>query len=186
MGSPEPVKVLLRQQLAAIAPDVEAPQPMSMQEWLQTDYTAAELRLHTLIAVAVMAVTLLLAILGVAGVVAESVRYRTRELGVRLALGATSASVVRLICGSALRWLGGGVAAGVAATLVLQSTIARIVFISSKTFPDGLLLFGPRHQVVVLVAATAGILAIGLAAAYLPARAASRLDPLLALRSGTD
>jgi putative ABC transport system permease protein len=185
-GSVGPLKATLRRELATIAPDIDTPQPLTMDEMLQTDYTEAELRLHTLIAVAVMSVTLLLATLGVAGVVAESVRYRTRELGVRLALGATSGGVVRLICGGALRWLGGGVVVGMATTLLLHRMIARIVFVSTKQFPDGLLLFGPKHQATILCAAALAIVAIGLAAAYLPARGAARLDPLVALRSGTD
>ncbi len=71
-------------------------------------------------------------------------------------------------------------------TLLLRRTIARIVFVSTKSFPDGLLLFGPKHHATILGAAALGVVVIGLAAAYLPARSASRLDPLVALRSGTD
>jgi putative ABC transport system permease protein len=185
-GSPGALKLALQHRLAAIASDLDVPRPMTMQEYLQTDYTEAELHLHTVIAVAVTIATLLLAILGIAGVVVESVRYRTRELGVRLALGATRSSIVRLICGSALQWLGAGVAAGVVATFLLDRTVARVVFVSSQSFPNGLLLFGPRRHAVTLIVSAASVVAVGLAAAYLPARLASRLDPLIALRSGNE
>jgi putative ABC transport system permease protein len=185
-NAPRATATALQRRLAALIPDIEVPAALSMQEYLLSDYTAAELHLHTLIAVAVTIATLLLAILGIAGVVVESVRYRTRELGVRLALGATRSSIVRLICGSALQWLGAGVVAGIVATLLLDRTIARVVFVSSRSFPNGLLLFGPRHHAEMLVAAAVSVVAVGLAAAYLPARLASRLDPLIALRSGNE
>ena len=115
-------------------------------------------------------VGLLLAALGIYGVTSYSVGRRTREIGIRIALGADDRSVVRLLVGQGLRLAGIGVGAGlVAAALAaqfLRSLLYGVSSVDPLTFAGAALLFS-------LVAAIA---------TYVPARRAARLDPLAALR----
>jgi putative ABC transport system permease protein len=113
---------------------------------------------------------LLLATAGVFGVMAYSVSRRTREIGVRIALGAGSGDVLRMILGQGLRTVFIGVAIGVAGSLVLTRAVESLLFGVTATDP---LTFG---GVTLLLVATA------LLACYIPARRASRLDPMVALR----
>ena len=114
---------------------------------------------------------LLLAGVGIAGVISYSVSQRTVEIGIRMALGADRGSVVRLIIkqGSKLISLGAGLglSGAVAATLVFGSTVPPV----KDTAP------------LAIIGATLALLLVALASCYLPARRASRLDPLTALRS---
>jgi ABC-type antimicrobial peptide transport system permease subunit len=104
-----------------------------------------------------------------------------------MALGATSPGIVRLICAEALRWIAAGVTCGVLGTLVLSRIGGAVVFGSTnRQQPNGNLLLGPQHPAALVAAVAAIILGIGLIAAYGPARHASRLDPLVALRSGNE
>jgi predicted permease len=113
---------------------------------------------------------LLLATAGVFGVMAYSVRRRTREIGVRVALGAASGDVLKMILGQGLRTIGIGVAIGMAGSLALTRTVESLLFGVTATDP---LTFG---TVTVLLVGAA------LLACYIPARRAARVDPMVALR----
>ncbi len=113
---------------------------------------------------------LLLATAGVFGVMAYSVSRRTREIGVRVALGANRADVLRMILGQGLRTIFIGVAIGIAASLLLTRTMQSLLFDVTPTDP---LTFA---GVTLLLVATA------LLACYVPARRATRVDPIIALR----
>ena len=114
---------------------------------------------------------LLLASLGLYGVMAYAVARRTREIGVRLALGATPAQLVRLITRDALRLALTGVVVGAALALPLAQAL-------------GALIFGVQIADLATFAGTCALLvAVAMAAAALPARRASRLDPIVALRT---
>ena len=114
---------------------------------------------------------LLLASLGLYGVMAYAVARRTREIGVRLALGATPGQLTRLIARDALRLALTGVVVGA----VLALPLARAL---------GALIFGVRIADLVTFAGTCALLvAVAMLAAVLPARRASRLDPIVALRT---
>ncbi len=116
------------------------------------------------------AITLVLAAIGLYGMVAYSVNSRTREIGVRMALGAGRRTVLRML----LTQVAGTISLGLAAGLAAAWMLTRIV--ESQ-------LYGVKpHDLVSLAAAAAGVLAVGLAAAYLPARRALRIDPVRALR----
>ena len=117
------------------------------------------------------ALALLLGVVGLYGVVAYSVSQRTREIGVRMALGAQRGSVYRLILKEAA-WL---IAAGVAIGLVCAVAAATLI--------RGLL-FGVRSWDVPTLAAVAGLLGIAaLLASFVPARRAASVNPVDALRA---
>jgi predicted permease len=115
-------------------------------------------------------VALLLATAGVFGVMAYSVSRRTREIGVRVALGAGSSDVLRMILGQGLRTIFIGVAIGIAGSLALTRTVESLLFGVTATDP---LTFG---GVTLLLVAAA------LVACFVPARRATKVDPLVALR----
>jgi putative ABC transport system permease protein len=113
---------------------------------------------------------LLLAIAGVFGVMAYSVSRRTREIGVRIALGAGSGDVLRMILSQGSRTIFFGIVIGIAAALVLTRAVESLLFGVTATDP---LTFGG----VTLLLVGAALLAC-----YIPARRATRVDPLIALR----
>jgi putative ABC transport system permease protein len=116
-------------------------------------------------------VALALAAVGVYGVMAYSVRQRTQEIGVRMALGATAASVLRLVLGQALRLVSIGVVAGLVAAAMLTRLLERLLFDVEPLDPWT---FGVTALVLLVVATVAS---------YLPARRGMRIAPIDALRT---
>jgi len=114
---------------------------------------------------------LLLATAGVFGVMAYSVSRRTREFGVRIALGATSGNVLRMVLGQGMRTIVIGVAIGIAGSFVLTKTVSSLLFGVTATDP------------ITFVGVTLLLIAVALLACYIPARRATKVDPMEALRS---
>jgi putative ABC transport system permease protein len=116
------------------------------------------------------ALALLLGAIGIYGVVSYSVAQRTREIGVRIALGAPRKDVFRLVIGQGVKLAGAGIIIGVLAALVLTRLISSLLFeVSAADFET----FAAVAFVLLLVA---------FAACYIPARRAMSVDPMIALR----
>jgi putative ABC transport system permease protein len=115
-------------------------------------------------------VALLLTAAGIYGVVALLVSQRTQEIGIRIALGATPRSVIKMMLGQAYMWIGVGSVAGILGSLVAARWI-------------GSLLFGIQaNDPATLAEAAALILVVALLGAWVPARRAAKVDPMVALR----
>ncbi|HET7619914.1 MAG TPA: ABC transporter permease [Vicinamibacterales bacterium] len=116
------------------------------------------------------ALALGLALLGIYGVMSYLVVQRTREIGVRMALGARRGDILRMVVGEGARLAAIGLALGVAASLVLTRTAESLLFNVTPTDPS------------TFVAVCAGVTAVALLACYLPARRAAGVNPLDAIR----
>jgi putative ABC transport system permease protein len=167
-GEPLAVANAVRREIAAVDPNVPASFVRSMGDWVEASVAARRFNLQLLAAFAVAA--LLLAAAGVYAVSASAVAARTRELGIRAALGASRLAIVRLVLRGALVPVVAGVAAGAAAALVSGRAISGLLFGVTPRDPASL----------GLVCAT--LMAAALVASYVPARRAGRVDPLEALR----
>jgi ABC-type antimicrobial peptide transport system permease subunit len=109
--------------------------------------------------------------IGLYGVISQWTTQRTQEIGVRMALGATLASVRWMVLRQVLALVGAGLALGVPAALASARVLERLLFGLSPVNPP------------ILALAALTMVAVSAAAAYLPARRAARLDPIAALRS---
>jgi predicted permease len=158
----------IRAALRSIDPDVPAE-----FETLESRFASSIAdRRFTMTVLATFAIAaLLLAGVGIYGVVSYAVAQRTREIGIRLALGAQPGDVVLMVQGRALLMVGAGIVAGAIGALALTRVMRSLLFEISPTDP---LTFGA----VALV-----LLAAGWLASWLPARRGTRIDPLLAIRS---
>ena len=118
-------------------------------------------------------VALLLGSVGIYGVIAYVSTQRTREIGIRMALGAQTGDVRRLFLRHGLLLTGAGIAVGVGVALAVTRVMSALLFGVSPMDP------------VTYIAVAATLATVALLATYLPARRASHTDPIIALRSGT-
>jgi putative ABC transport system permease protein len=132
--------------------------------------TTAEPRFQARLLTVFAIMALALAIVGIYGVLAYSVAQRTHEIGVRMALGAQTANVVRMLLRSTLVLVGAGVMIGTAGALAVTRVLAKFLFEVKPSDP-------PTIAAVALT-----LVCAALAACYIPARRAMRVDPMVALR----
>ena len=160
---------LLEVALHALDSTVAVFQPMTLRQHIAERLDGERAMSRLLSVVGLLALTL--AAIGLYGVVAYTVARRTREIGVRIALGAQPRDVVRLFVADALRLALGGLAGAAVPAFAVTAALANSLV--------GITVGDPSTMVAVLIVLTAAILI----AAYLPARRATRVDPLIALRT---
>jgi ABC-type antimicrobial peptide transport system permease subunit len=159
---------LVRRELRAVDPEVSASNFKTMEQLLSAS-TAARRFNSTLLAI-FAAAALLLALAGVYGVISFVVSQRTREIGLRVALGAQSRDVMRLIVEQGMRITLLGIAAGLIGAFALTRLMSNLLYGVSPNDP-------------LTFAAVAGLMtAVALLACLIPARRATKVDPLVALR----
>jgi len=167
-GDPRALAAPLRERVRSIDQDQPVGNVRTMEEWVSESvasqrFTAALLGVFAAAAAA-------LAALGLYGVVSYSVAQRTHEIGLRVALGARPRDVLRLVIGQGMTLTLVGVGVGVAAALALTRVISGLLFNVGATDP------------AVFVAVPLLLGSVALLACYLPARRATKVDPMVALR----
>ena len=147
-------------------------QPVSSVETMQQRVatSVASPRFQSFLLGAFGALGLLLAVVGIYGVISYSVTQRTHEIGIRMALGAEPRQVMRLVLAQGLRLAAIGVAVGVVASLFLTRLMSSLLFGVSATDP------------VTFIGVAVLLVVVALLACYIPARRAMKVDPMVALR----
>jgi putative ABC transport system permease protein len=167
-GDPALQTAALRSALAEIDPNQPLVKVRTMEENMAT--TVAQPRFRTWLIGILAMLALVLAAVGVYGVMSYTVTQRTSEIGVRVALGAQPKDVFRIIVGQGLRLALFGVGVGLAAALVLTRLLQSFLF--------GISAYDP----VTFIAVSLLLTLVAVAASYFPARRATRVDPMIALR----
>jgi putative ABC transport system permease protein len=167
-GDPENVVAAVRAQIFSFVPNLPLYDVKTMAE--REAVTVAQPRFQTMLLSLFAALAVALAAIGIYGVIAQSVAQRTHEIGIRMALGAQPASVLKLVLREGLIVGIAGLALGLAATLATVRLLS------------GLLYEVPVFDPATLLVASVLLMAVVLAACYIPARRAARLDPMIALR----
>lgn len=163
----------IREEVARVDPSLPMLDVHTLEE--EMDAALVQQRLIALLTSLFGTLALLLACVGIYGLLAFSVAQRTAEIGIRTALGAQRAAVMWLVMREALVLVGIGIAIGVPAALLVGRLAASQI--------SGLLFGLGASDPLTITAATTLLIAVATLAAYLPARRASRIDPMMALRS---
>ncbi len=158
----------VRQEIRALDPNVPVDRAGTMADALSDSVSPARFRSFLMSAFA--AIALLLAAIGIYGTIAYSVAQRKQEIGIRMALGATRSSVVRLVAGRGSRLALAGAALGIAGAIGLTRFLEKMLF---GVTPSDLMTFAGAPLVLVLAA---------IGASLIPALRAARIDPVLTLR----
>jgi len=169
-GDPRHFAGAIRRSVLAVDHDQPISDVKTMEAVLTRNF--GQRRLAMLLLGSFAAVALLLAVVGLYGVIAYSVARRTQEVGIRRALGAQQADILRLVLRQALMLSLVGVAIGIAGAFALTRFLKALLFHVTATDP------------AVFAAMAVLFAVVALAASYIPARRAARIDPMVALRIG--
>jgi putative ABC transport system permease protein len=167
-GDPHLVSKAIQQQVWAIDKDQPVTNVRTMDEIVSA--SVAEQRFQMLLLTVFALVAVALAMIGVFGVLSYAVNQRMNEIGVRIALGASPARILGLVMRQAGALIAAGVIFGLAGAWALTRLVGHLLF---QVAP---------HDTATYVGAVAGLAAVALAAAMIPARRGARVDPLVALR----
>ena len=167
-GDPALLADALRRETKAAIPNLPAPKIRLLSE--RVSESIAQPRFQAALLNLFGGIGLLLAAVGIYGVLAYAVTQRRREIGIRMALGAQRRDVLALIIGQGLRLTSVGVAAGLAIAAMTTRVVRNQLYEVQPADP------------LTFVATALGLTAVALLACWLPARTATRMDPLAALR----
>jgi putative ABC transport system permease protein len=166
--APEALIASLRQELRKIDPGLPLAHVRTMTD--QVAEALAQPQFQAILLAAFSGLALVLGCVGIYGVLSYAVARRTREIGIRTALGGRPADILRLILGQGLKLVAGGLVIGIVLSLAVGRLLETLLFQVKPTDPA-------TYLMVCAVLASVGLLA-----GYLPARSASRIDPGVALR----
>jgi putative ABC transport system permease protein len=167
-SDPAALMGMVHREVAALDPEQAVMSAMTMEQRVST--SLAQPRFNALLLNLLSVLAAALAAVGIYGVISYSVSQRTREIGVRMALGAARRDVLRLVIGQGMALAVAGVAIGLAASFALTRLMKGLLYGVSAT------------DLSTFAAAAALLIAVALVACWLPARKAARVEPLAALR----
>jgi predicted permease len=168
-GSPAGLVPTIRRAIDETAPGVALASAAPFDTYMEGPLAQPRLNAFMLVVFALAAAAL--AAIGLFGVMATMVRQRTRELGVRMALGATARDIQSIVVGRGLAIAGVGVGVGLAGALLANRFLSSLLYQVSAT------------DTATLVGVAVFLTAIAVVAAFIPARSSARIDPAVALRS---
>jgi len=167
-GSAADIETRVRGALRSVDPDLPLLQPQMLTA--RVAQTVADRQLALVLLGSFAALALLLASLGVYSVMAHLVAYRTSEIGIRMALGATPGSVMRMVLNHSSRLTLVGIVLGVVAAFGVSRLLQQTLFEVNPANP------------IFYVGVSAVLLLVAVMASWFPARRATRIDPVIALR----
>jgi putative ABC transport system permease protein len=167
---PESLASGLRSELRAIDPDIPLFGERSMEQLIAGSTYTFIRRYPAMLIVAFAVFAMILAALGIHGVISYSVEQRTQEIGIRMALGADRRDIIKLVVGQGIALIAAGIGTGLVAAFVLTRLMASLLYEVSATDP------------VTFLVVSVVLGAVALIGCYIPARRATGLDPLVALR----
>jgi putative ABC transport system permease protein len=192
-GDPISMAPFLRSSIRSYDPDIPIGNVAAVEGLLDKDVWKQ--KLSSLLMSFFAGIAILLAAAGIYGIMSNAVAQRTNEMGVRLALGAKPTEVTRMVIGQGLRLATSGVVIGLVSLLGITRALAsflygftvpdanRIALARQIDQPSGILYGASATDPVMLTAISLLLIALALVACYLPARRATRIDPLQALRT---
>jgi putative ABC transport system permease protein len=167
-GDPTQLTSAIRGEVQALDKDVPVYSVRTMDELVSE--SVAKPRFRTLLLGIFASVAMVLAAVGIYGVMSFYVTQRTHEIGIRMALGASSTHVMRMVVGQGMKLALAGVCAGLAVSLLSTKLISSLLYEVSASDP------------ATFAVISSALTAVALLASYLPARRATKVDPLVALR----
>jgi predicted permease len=167
-GAPASYTAAIKKALGEVEPERPVSEIKPMTEVVEG--SVGSRRFPALLLTSFAALALVLAAVGIVGVVSYSVAQRTREIGIRMALGARKADVLQLILSGSMTWVLAGIGIGIVGSIGLTRLLGTLLFNVKPGNP------------LVLAAVSLLLGSVALLASYIPARRAARVDPMVALR----